>query len=178
MKKYFTKYIPVEGEMQVGDIVHDTNIDDYYPYGMYLDAGIEIKKGLRRVKLFLCSRDIQVGDNVKYQGEDWEVPITVSDHIRLIKWIKGGDETIFKVIGEISPDNVWVTEGMEFDEDQIQLWATCDLISASHPVMIQPHSWNKPREEWKEGRNEGDSPQRVWYDEHWRIKCPTCKQFH
>jgi len=199
MKKHFVKYIPVEGEINPDDWMMDSFGNIFKckskegnkilgtAYLTYVEG--EPKK----LKLFLCSRDIQVGDityvNIyeDFLGKTDNKTIKIENspsHLPdgLMCYSEDGYyeylKDCIKVIGEISPDAVWVTEGMEFDEDEIQLWATCDLISPSHPVMIQPHSWNKPREEWQEGRNEGDSPQRVWHDEHWRIQCPTCKQFH
>jgi hypothetical protein len=62
--------------------------------------------------LTLCSRDIQVGD----------------------KYIDGVDEVIhnqgvlspydYKIIGEISPNATWVTDGMEFTSDELAVPAT------------------------------------------------------
>lgn len=106
--KYFTKYLPVEGEIKEGDY--------------YLNNGTPTKRtegtedksylNQQKVKLFLCSRDIQVGDTVHYPLNNY-IPV---------QWLGGnltGHE--FKVIGEISPNAIWVKEGDEFDEDQIKL---------------------------------------------------------
>lgn len=150
MKQYFAKYVPVEGEIKEGDWKFCSNYNELHHYGV--GKGIEqdtICKECKKVKLFLCSRDIKVGDNVQYQGEDWGVPITVSDHMRLTKWIKGGDETIFKVIGEISSDAVWATEGMEFDEK--------DLLLTYSPLNFE----NKPN-----------------IRTIFKVKCGQCQTYH
>jgi hypothetical protein len=78
-----------------------------------------------RVKLFLCSRDIQVGDEVKILNESWE------------GIYKAGMDTeyMFKVIGEVSPEAVWVKEGMEFEEDAVQQWWAPEDANTDHYVM-------------------------------------------
>lgn len=117
MKKYFVKYLPVEGEINDGDYWIRNGIvsNEIVAHGIC---------DCKRVKLFLCSRDIQVGDECYH-----------TKYLNLGKWAlkEGGiqdcvdwhgenvDEShLFKVLGEISPEAIWVKEGDEFEEDDIQ----------------------------------------------------------
>ena len=152
MKNYFCKYLPVEGEIKKGDYFYDGSENGVFQ----AQIDMEQKGGCKKVKLFLCSRDISIGDKVRRPSGFSERPdleFTVNsigerDGKKLYKegdenyHTKGTEENTYKVIGEISPDAVWVTEGMEFDEDE------CD--------------WNDTNK----------------YHDFIEIKCPTCKQFH
>lgn len=115
MNKYFTKYIPVEGEIEEGD---------YYFDGTLLNQKLSseswrVGKSWRKVKLFLCSRDIQVGDKIKDEGDlSQEFELNNEYYLRLYK--EKGCTNHFKVIGEISPDAIsYVTEGQEFEESKV-----------------------------------------------------------
>lgn len=121
-KPIFAKYLPVEGEIKEGSIVQDSL--GYYCIGS--EEGVRVYKeaGKSPHKLFLCSRDIKVGDkvwttdyNLLMEGivesfysekEDMVVLNTLSPSVR--------KTTCFKKIGEVSPDAVWVKEGDEFDD--------------------------------------------------------------
>lgn len=141
MKTYFTKYLPVEGEIQEGDWI----TDDKFNIGKCLQKDSEFLEcscfygmtdiiNWRKLKLFLCSRDIKVGD--KY----WYIDVTENNKIHkgisniievapepdghlavmfdnnTFLWI----EEVFKVVGEISLDALsYVKEGDEFDEDDV-----------------------------------------------------------
>lgn len=106
-KPFFAKYIAVEGEIKEGDkYIH--------PLTGRLETAIHVHGSkthpYQPIKLFLCSRDIQVGDKVINQlGEEFVIK-------------DGGDlvsaklNKCYKVIGEISPEATWVKEGDEFDE--------------------------------------------------------------
>lgn len=113
-KPFFTKYIAVEGEIKEGDKFIWLN-------EVFTATPLTMKMGQadRPVKLFLCSRDIQVGDYIctnpdstcqsefRFTGE----PATecINCGAKLVK-------KEYKVIGEISPEATWVKEGDEFDE--------------------------------------------------------------
>jgi hypothetical protein len=110
-KKYFAKYIPIEGDLESQiwqwynniqntgwEIISCSDMD------FVIAHGLEPAPQFRRVKLFLCSRDIT--------PEDYLVEGKV--HV-----YHDGSEEPFKVIGEISSDATWVKEGDEFDEDCI-----------------------------------------------------------
>lgn len=95
--------------------------------GAYLKIGYNIFVGehLQKVKLFLCSRDIQVVDKVFCLDVHYNNPLHPPEKY-IDPWrIRGEGDTCkacIKVIGEISPEAVWVKEGDEFDEDQVEFW--------------------------------------------------------
>lgn len=175
MKTYFTKYIPVEGypenvQWQWYNNIQNTGWENISPSDMdaIIAHGLKPVPEFRKVKLFLCSRDIQVGDKFTQVGIDLIHPtarFTCVDRFEKEGdiWIIDDDNNNFviynkdcpnkilcyKVIGEVSPDAIWVTEGMEFDESEIK------MIIVAH----------KPPEHYKDYR-------------YYKIKCPTCKQFH
>ncbi len=115
-------------------------------------------------KLFLCSRDIQVGDKVfeilsdETIGEEFEWTLGIDKYNSQYK------EDCFKVIGEISPNAAWVKEEDEFED--YQLWCKNIPFWGNNYVMIQPHAWNEPRPTYK-----------GWSDEIIKIKGP-CGYYH
>lgn len=115
MKNYFTKYLPVEGEIKAGDkhicldngLVCDTRADMVYFVN---------NENHKKVKLFLCSRDIQVGDIVKTRYYEGLKDFHCGNEGARQAAINNGS---FKIIGEISPDALrYVKEGDEFDEGE------------------------------------------------------------
>lgn len=147
--KYFAKYLPVEEKPNIGDkILHDklgilmcSYIDGIF-HTFKDHTGKEWNLDYNKyptVKLFLCSRDIswEEGDdrhilvtsdkNLWGEIEDGSiVPIEVShgyDNDTIVPLIDGNQaekDTIFKVIGEISPEATWVKEGDEFDDSDCE----------------------------------------------------------
>lgn len=84
MKKYFAKYLAVEGEkITLGGkyITGCGNVYDVDEESLKAHKKLEKSEGkkvvnnyFKPVKLFLCSRDIQIGDEVQYPG-------SVGDHV-------------------------------------------------------------------------------------------------
>ncbi len=135
-KKYFAKYLPVEGEIKEGDLVTNNvaiwehKNSDKHKYGTH-----------KKVKLFLCSRDIQVGDKIqnihdplKYEWATARAKVEghCLRHDFIAEWYDpefsdndednhfaaySSNKDWFKVIGEISPDATWIRENDEFDKD-------------------------------------------------------------
>lgn len=105
MSKYFAKYLPVEERI----IPHKS-----------------------RVKLFLCSRDIQIGQRVwdsqtseRYNKVEYEESTSwacdshsVDSSVGNVVYTVPKERAII-VIGEISPEARWVKEGDEFDEEEV-----------------------------------------------------------
>lgn len=134
MKKYFTKYLYVEGEVKPKDkFIY--GIDGRYLAIASDDWNDQSKIFFPehfKVKLFLCSRDIQVGDKIRGEYPStlgFDVEVISEDNIGVPHWqIKGRDgnkheyakEDSLKVIGPISHEATWVTEGMVFDEEDIK----------------------------------------------------------
>lgn len=138
-KPYFTKYIPVEGEIKEGDIfvfqdndppeifkcsglTDDTHLkvasDNEWGYGDWA------KCYSRKVKLFLCSKDIQVGDRVRRDGMIGEGILQKPNYVQYEEvGVLDPSIEFFKVIGEVSPNALtFVKEGDEFTEDQISIY--------------------------------------------------------
>jgi hypothetical protein len=137
MKPYFAKYLPVEGKIKKGDKYIITKASDLgtkfgYDTGYIGTAAIDFLPQAQKdqeakiLKLFLCSRDIQVGDTVKalLTNNDFIVEKT-DDSTGEVYYIAYGilcpARNAVKVIGEISPDATWVTEGMEFDRNDFEM---------------------------------------------------------
>lgn len=120
MKKYFAKYLPVEGGIKKGDyyfssvtgVIHTAN-EDYE----IISTVIESKD--KKVKLFLCSRDIELKDIVYYNGKAWMVSnVEIQEPYLTVE--EATAYGAYKIIGEISPDTFsYVKEGNEFDEDEV-----------------------------------------------------------
>lgn len=162
MRKYFTKYLPVEGEIfqnnqflfkgnlyKAGQIdqdrIEDFNHDKTFPLSQ-----------CKKVKLFLCTSEIKVGDEVMdfyfNKGiftEEEERPEWIIVTYNGITTSEDRKNT-FKVVGEVSTDAVWVTDRMEFNEHEVRL-----MNDLSHSL--------------------GNPPKAITY---YRILCPTCKTFH
>jgi hypothetical protein len=180
MSKYFTKYLPVEGEIQPHTPVKQ-------PSGSVKKSGLPpdfipaaIRNGWKPVKLFLCSTDIQVGDEVIH-NKITSTPVTVGDIVKGFVWFQEtpGKYTLkdcYKVIGEVSPDAVWVTEGMEFTEEQVEEWywhlkQNCFALpvhfaeeNSNKAPNFLPNTWENRKEVFKRGI--------------FKFLCPTCKTFH
>lgn len=122
--KYFAKYLPVEGKVTndcvaIGEsgvtyIIKSINKeDDNGGTARSIKGEYLILNRLKLTKLFLCSRDIQVGDIVTNELGDTR------------EWNKldesfNDNRLRFKVIGEISPNAVWVKDGDEFDGEDVE----------------------------------------------------------
>lgn len=147
-KPYFAKWIAVEGEIKEGSIVK-TMGEHMQPYK---EGEMPSNKAAYQLyKLFLCSRDIQVGDKIRAtypSTEGFDVECLRSDEDKSHPhWVvKGQDEkeyfyedfASFKVVGEISPNAGWVKEGDEFDEYEEWWWNP----EVRRPVM------KRLKEEW------------------------------
>ena len=150
MKKYFAKYLPAEG-------------------GSLIIKNIGGKEERIIGKLFLCSRDIQVGDKMwsSISGSLKEYTRTLQMDFDIAPPSYTGDPDLgsFKVIAPISPQALWVKEGDEFDEDELSIWddsgSYCDAESWIPFITIEKEAWIDLGENLIVG-----------------IKCPTCKIFH
>lgn len=114
MKKYFAKYLPVEGEIGDGDPITYIGFDGISIRHNKRGREALVKNGihLQKMKLFLCSRDT-------YYGEP-----PIGNYIDS-KIVGIGTVEATKIIGEISPEATWVKEGDEFDEDELDPYLYC-----------------------------------------------------
>ena len=89
-----------------------------------------MQRYIKKTKLFLCSRDIQVGDKLIKDGVEYEAH-SRPDGVPFIGYYNKDwcyiDNDCFKVIGEISPDATWVKEGMEYDEKDFYMEKELDV---------------------------------------------------
>jgi hypothetical protein len=164
--KYFAKYIPIEGKIKEGDYIKDeSGIHHVTAKGskVQYDA-INKANHIQKVKLFLCSRDIQVGDRVhgtilkgnNVYVSDKEDGYSLKDDIHRISLEEAQIMDAYKVIGEISPDALWVKEGDEFIKDQL-MWRVKDHLSGYEIDEIDFRESLVPEEE-----------------DYIIIKCPCC----
>jgi hypothetical protein len=126
-KIYFTKFLPVEGEITKGDwYMYKTTMKEAFKALDVDYSGPVFQKTYQKVKLFMCSRDIQIGDEVynivsnskfTVTGED---TLTTPQHYYMGYQVLSPAKNTFKKVGEISPEAKWVTEGMEFNKEQLQ----------------------------------------------------------
>jgi hypothetical protein len=165
-KIFFAKYLPVAGEVQEGDKYLETlvfSINEvlthsgmvYYgdelngtykiPLIQSVEGGISPKDFIIKVKLFLCTRDIKVGDQVY-----WEYPKGISPTCLTVAAIPETTEglsyldenylltypseivtcnrNIFKPIGEFIPSrSSHIKEGDEFDMEEARKLVSFDL---------------------------------------------------
>lgn len=143
--KYFAKYLPVEGKIKKGDYIIDSLGVRKVETKQGLQA-LESASHIKKVKPFLCSRDIQVGDKVyREKLEDWEVFDKEPEHTNHGSWgflseVKPSD---FKVIGEISPEATWVKEGDEFDEED---WRFVTYADDINPILLdKTKQWDRKK---------------------------------
>lgn len=141
---YFVKWLPVEGEIRSGDkftwdkeIHTAASIPEESMWGPSVltinGRNLVINKEDKKVKMFLCSRDIQVGDKIyskNYQQEG--IVSEFKDNSNELFWLQGEElignaiprhhiDNWGKVIGEISPDAVpFLEEGQELGEEQVR----------------------------------------------------------
>lgn len=122
MKTYFVEYLRSEGEFEGGmgisldGSIQYCHISEHHGVDWYIDEGV------KPIKLFLCSRNIQAGDKFTHKtnaAKTEQICLTV-DAINNI--IQDREHNFYmlsfchKVIGEISQEATWVKEGDEFDE--------------------------------------------------------------
>ncbi len=121
--RYIARWVPVEGEIKPGD--HGLTETHGYVFKA-LKETMSLCKGKQKVKLFLCSRDIQVGDKVLHIPSNKYIDVKYQSVLDSMKE-KGQLDNYVKVIGEISPDATWVKEGDEFDSSE--------LLATSHGLQ-------------------------------------------
>lgn len=147
MKTYFCKYLPVEGEVEENDVaVHlDGDVSKMDKHFIKETRSSGELSSIRKVKLFLCSKNIQIGDKIKYlnRNEDMMFEGTLDKinegYICLVEDKFEDDyhmsyflKHAFKVIGEISPEAEWVKESDEFDEGDLGTLLNGEVVAFNH----------------------------------------------
>lgn len=172
MKKYFAKFLPKPGGFQ--RVVKENGVPVDFE---------------REVQLFLCSKDIKVGDKVQWIEPNlfWiNYPHDIVEEIKstergsfsngndlLIRL--GGTEKVagnwfymkefLKVIGPISPEAIWVKEGDEFTDKEVghSMYDYEDKTFVSFEFISTMNDFSKSL---------------INKEEFIYILCPTCKTFH
>lgn len=177
MSKYFIKYLPIEGEIKKGDKFKDggtliRDVDEISKVDKNFNLEnlnlVSNNKGIpeqyrpKKVKMYLCSRDIQVGDKVKIDNTSIDYDFTDVDidegyqvwnfhNGEDYKWYCPGFDKDkmepFKIIGEVSPEAVWVTGDMEFEYPNEVKLKKFKTVKKKQVIV-------------------------------WKFKCPNCKHFH
>jgi hypothetical protein len=119
MKPYFAKYLPAKkGEITGAFLRPDDKLvimnDEQKRH--YTD-----QIAITYVKLFLCSRYMQIGDEVFDIRTGQLVEVNNACGIELYKDKPNGFQ--YKVIGEISTEAKWVKDGDIFDADELAIQA-------------------------------------------------------
>lgn len=146
MKPYFAKYLPVEGEIKQGDKLDSVNGE--LPGSLHL-------------RLFLCSRDIQVGNRNIFHIPSSTFNVIIANESVLPE---KEDPNWIKIIGEISPNAKWVKEGDEFDETQLEL------------SLFDGQFWLKGYDLVNKTNNQWYNPP-LYCKAYVQIKCPCCETF-
>lgn len=149
MKKYFAKWLPVEGSILENDLfmangkypilnhlvpyVRDEDYEDQDDNTETLyKLAAEFSDKPQKVELFICTRDILPDDeviNVFGHASLWLTGIYVSESdledTCYIQTEKGDEQCVkshwVKIIGKLSDAAIWVKEGDEFGEDEIKV---------------------------------------------------------
>lgn len=140
MKQYFAKYLPVEGEIKPLDYILDVKLNTIVKLSAQATTHKvpqinTLKEDYKKVKLFLCDRDIQEGDEI-FDGERFGTASTVEKnedgYITYVSikytptqehgWTVPLNEAL-RVRGEISPDATWVKQDDEFEEAEVKFIA-------------------------------------------------------
>lgn len=152
--KYFAKYLQIDDNTPLKESEYWQHPKGaVFPYTETYKKAFESLGDLaKKVKLFLCSRDIQVGDSII--DEKNQTYTVDNGNINFIgKTIKG-----YKVIGEISKHAIWVKNGDKFTEEQVGFYIAL-------PWDIEEECELQ------------DYLRSTIYKEI-RIQCPTCLNFH
>ncbi len=172
MKQYTARYLPVEGEIREQSIIYYSpsgNALNPPKEGVYkvtktslntisFDNGTVDRKLCKKVKLFLTTNDIQVGDKVLDEEFcDW---IVVESDLKNTK-------ALTKVIGEISDKAIWVKDGNKIDEKDVSIIGK----HRSFPDMDIFADNIKEYYEQIKGVEEK-------YTLIFKVRCPTCNTFH
>jgi hypothetical protein len=111
-KPYFVKGLEIEGELIEGGLA--VNKIPGADHSFIIESNRNYPSTVRPAKLFLCSRDIQVGDKWYKNGVEQQDTFIEEDAFPMGDYASSLNS--YKVIGEISPEATWVKEGDEFDE--------------------------------------------------------------
>lgn len=190
--KYFAKWLPVKEHFHYeGAIIREISTGNI---GIIKKVGEGIDETeFEHIKLFLCSTDIQVGDNMllppdyklladgNYKDVVGCSSISEKVYHFTAPCIFGGtvhggifkSDKPIKIIGEISPDAIWVKEGDKFEEGDIKRDVLVKEYDGEDESWEYTHYHPKGNDIFKIGKYE-----KLICENPIKIKCSTCKTFH
>lgn len=120
---YVAKYFPVDDEIKIGDLYMYRNS---IPVKRLEKETIPGTEDYKKAKLFLCSREISIGDKdiwfIHASGEMEHIKEVKYEHqFDFMKELLKVGKDLLKVIGPISPYAGWVKEGDEFEFKDLDL---------------------------------------------------------
>lgn len=147
MKKYFAKFLPVEGEVKEGDVSFWEQREGYYAGKFFkVDSGNIAHaqvSGWKKYKLMLCSRDIKIGDEV------YAEPQALNGlKFRIIEfkgyWQKDTQETTYNVILEYiqhptKPDLI----GKHYEWQPEACWKTVGEVSPNATWVVDNQEFDE-----------------------------------
>jgi len=139
MDKYLVKWIPVDGDVMPNDKYKkmvDTGWGKQLSEECYTSGVFRLAKNIKKVKPFLCTTDIQVGDDI-FPILNWETPM-ICDSTKVYKegdkapigepyfiWSERLGLSHMKVIGVLKSENI----------DKVIRWDSHDNIKAIEEML-------------------------------------------
>ena len=125
MKKYFAMYTPIEGKVEVGDNYFFGPAEERLVCQDEAEAErcnqhFLISKNSKRLQLSLCTDEIKIGDKVYHPSYNGGKCILATKENEAD--VLGGAA----IVGKISLDAHWVSEGDEFDDYEVKYEYTDD----------------------------------------------------
>jgi len=144
MKRYFTKFLPVDGTPKKGDIIMSTNgvcviwgDKSFFNIQFQNEEIIKYLKEPRVAKLMLCTQDVEVGDKVTTTKDNATFFKDVVTEIRDSGIFTDGidtdstglfftndnkfDRQFYKVVAPISTKAKWLKEGQYLEEHEVRI---------------------------------------------------------
>ena len=196
MESFFVRFLPSDDELKENDFILWKK--EFYLVAKQLgpiasDLHVYMKDGksrwipkedipsLRPYKYFLCTRDIQIGDEVLFQlapnVSPWQKLVVIDkwddEHKTII--LKDGDVKIYtsndnwccKIKGPISSGAGWVRNGDELASEQIKIWMKPGSISSRTLTELSGHPWSHKEDRIQTPPTVADI----------QVKCPFCDCF-
>lgn len=168
MKKYFAKYLPIE---------------DGFKRVVKNEQGIPVDYE-QEVKLFLCSREVKIGQECYVDGHQHEGKKILESEKAIIEnspstndyfsYFTDGTATVstnvFRAICPISELAEWIKENDEFDDEEVKT----HIYFRKFPDSVVWVETIPEFESWLKDIGKDH----VKYRYYIKIICPTCKTFH
>ena len=135
MKKYFVKYLRVDGDVKEGDMYVSHLSEPPQRMGPINFWSFPLYK----VRPYLCSGELEIDVDDEFLHETLATKTKHTCTERPSEQCVIGDDNInyfkgfcYKIVGEISPRADWVKDDDEFDEDEINILSECPNYNRKH----------------------------------------------